>query len=83
METCPSEVSSESSVLLTKVMVRQLLDQMSPAMRAALVLRELEGMDYDEIAEVLKIPVGTVKSRLNAARTQFRTMWLNAEVDHA
>ena len=36
--------------------------------RSALVLREYEGLSYAEIAEVLNIPLGTVKSRLNDAR---------------
>jgi hypothetical protein len=50
-------------------------------MRAALVLRELEGLEYEEIASALKIPVGTVRSRLNTARAQFRQMWLSVEAD--
>jgi RNA polymerase sigma-70 factor (ECF subfamily) len=60
----------------TRLVVRELLDRLSPALRAALVLRELEGLDYEEIALALDIPVGTVRSRLNAARVKFRSMWL-------
>jgi len=48
-------------------------------MRAALVLREMEGLDYDEIAQTLGIPVGTVRSRLHAARAQFRALWTATE----
>jgi RNA polymerase sigma-70 factor (ECF subfamily) len=62
----------------TRLLVETLLDRLSPPMRAALALRELEGMDYEEIAEVLEIPVGTVRSRLNAARAQFRRLWQSA-----
>jgi RNA polymerase sigma-70 factor (ECF subfamily) len=58
-----------------RLLVEALLDRMTPPMRAALVLRELEGMEYEEIAQTLRIPVGTVRSRLNAARGQFRTLW--------
>src|SRR5262249_53764602 len=36
--------------------------------RAAIVLRDVEGMSYDRIAEVLKLSEGTVKSRINRAR---------------
>lgn len=83
IERAVAETSSESPDPLTKLLVKQLLDQMNPTMRAALVLRELEGLEYEEIAVVLKVPVGTVKSRLNAARTQFRNMWTRSEGENA
>lgn len=65
----------------TRMLVSALLDQLSPPMRAALVLRELEGLEYGEIAQTLGIPVGTVRSRLNTARAQFRTLWTAAQED--
>jgi len=43
-----------------------------------LVLRGVEQLGYDEIAEVLRLPVGTVRSRLHAAREKFRALWLEA-----
>ena len=58
-----------------RLLVEALLDRLTPRLRAALVLRELEGMEYGEIAGALRIPVGTVRSRLNAARAQFRALW--------
>jgi len=42
--------------------------------RMALILREIEGFDYDTIAEMLDIPVGTVRSRLHRARVQVREL---------
>ncbi len=68
-----------SEAVTTRVAVHALLAQLSPPLRAALVLRELEGLDYPEIAAALGIPVGTVRSRLHAARAQFRTLWLASE----
>jgi RNA polymerase sigma-70 factor (ECF subfamily) len=59
----------------TRLLIETLLDKLTPPMRAALVLREIEGLDYDEIAAVLQIPVGTVRSRLHTARAQFRQLW--------
>jgi RNA polymerase sigma-70 factor (ECF subfamily) len=40
--------------------------------RAALVLRDIEGLEYDRISEVLQLPLGTVKSRINRARNLLR-----------
>lgn len=40
--------------------------------RAALVLRDIEGLEYERIAEILRLPVGTVKSRINRARSFLR-----------
>ena len=40
--------------------------------RAILVLREMEGCCYETIADVLELPVGTVRSRLHRARLQLR-----------
>ena len=45
-----------------------LLDQLRPDHRAVLVLREIEGLSYREIADVVQIPIGTVMSRLSRAR---------------
>ena len=52
--------------------VRQAVLALAPASRAVLILREYEGLSYKEIAETLDIPMGTVMSRLNYARTQLR-----------
>ena len=59
-----------------RIAVEQVLNSLTPPLRAALVLREVEGMEYSEIALVLNIPVGTVRSRLNSAREQFRRRWM-------
>ena len=48
--------------------LQQLLAQLPEKHRRILVMRELEGMSYDEIGEVLQIRPGTVRSRLNRAR---------------
>ncbi len=52
--------------------VRQAVLDLPPASRAVLVLREYEELTYQEIAEALDIPIGTVMSRLNYARSQIR-----------
>ena len=46
------------------------LQKLSPDLREAVILRDLQEMEYREIAEVLKVPEGTVKSRLNRGRAE-------------
>jgi len=43
--------------------------------RALIWLREVEGYSYDELAQILDVPVGTVASRLFAAREELRRIW--------
>jgi RNA polymerase sigma-70 factor, ECF subfamily len=50
------------------------LDQLEPAQREVLVLRFLEALSYDEIAEIVGCPVGTVRSRIHYAKTHLRTL---------
>jgi RNA polymerase sigma-70 factor (ECF subfamily) len=49
------------------VRVRQALDRLSPKLRAVVVLRYLEGLSYEDLADVLQMSIGTVKSRLSRA----------------
>ncbi|CCW35025.1 RNA polymerase, sigma-24 subunit, RpoE [Chthonomonas calidirosea] len=62
-----------------RLAIEQIINSLSPPIRAALILREVEGLEYAEIAAVLDIPVGTVRSRLSAAREQFRQKWLSLQ----
>ena len=52
--------------------VRRALNELTEEHRAILVLREIDGCCYETIAEILDLPVGTVRSRLHRARLQLR-----------
>jgi len=54
----------------TQVMVRAALARISPDLREAVIMRDLQDMDYKEIAQVLRVPEGTVKSRINRGRME-------------
>jgi RNA polymerase sigma-70 factor (ECF subfamily) len=51
-------------------LVQQGLEKLSPELREAVILRDLQDMDYREIAQALHVPEGTVKSRINRGRTE-------------
>ena len=53
-----------------KELVHTALQKLSPDLREAVILRDLQDMDYREIALVLKVPEGTVKSRINRGRAE-------------
>lgn len=65
----PEEYIDKKETIKTLGLV---LAKLTPEHRAILVLREIEGLAYDEIANLLEIPLGTVKSRVNHAREKLR-----------
>ena len=54
----------------TREAVHAALQKLSPDLREAVILRDLQDLDYREIAQVLKVPEGTVKSRINRGRVE-------------
>ncbi|MHC5024525.1 MAG: RNA polymerase sigma factor [Planctomycetota bacterium] len=70
----PEELSGSRRVEqaeLREILLRGLAG-LDPEMRAVMVLRDLQDLDYQQIAEVMEVPVGTVKSRLFRARNALR-----------
>ncbi len=65
-----SHTDSEES----KQLLEDAIGQLDVELRSIFLLREVEGLSYQEIAEVLKVPEGTVASRLNRARRELRTL---------
>ncbi|SDY49740.1 RNA polymerase sigma factor RpoE [Nitrosomonas sp. Nm58] len=65
------EVSTPESELMSKQIaqtVNQTLDALPEELRTAIVLREIEGLSYEEIASIMNCPIGTVRSRIFRAR---------------
>lgn len=52
--------------------IQAAIDELPDKYREALILRDVEGMSYQQIAEITKVPIGTVKSRVNRARLRLR-----------
>ena len=69
MAAGPSPHETAAQKELAK-MIQGALAKVSPELREAVILRDLQDMDYKEIAEVLGIPEGTVKSRISRGRAE-------------
>jgi RNA polymerase sigma-70 factor, ECF subfamily len=54
--------------------IQRALEQLSKKSRMVIVLKEVEGLSYEEIAEVLKTSIGTIKSRISRAREELRKL---------
>jgi RNA polymerase sigma-70 factor (ECF subfamily) len=65
----PSSVAQNKE--LCDIVIKSLM-KLDDMHRAVIVLRDIEGMNYAQIAEVLGIELGTVKSRLSRARSNLR-----------
>lgn len=72
-----NEELGDNPDLDSKVCVERALKMLNPQMRTILIMREVHNFDYAEIATMLNIPVGTVRSRLHFAREKFRKVWVH------
>jgi RNA polymerase sigma factor (sigma-70 family) len=78
IDEVPSDEDTPEATLLRRTessTVRSVLDKLPRPLREMLILRELEGLSYRQIAETIAMPIGTVMSRLARARTQFESAW--------
>lgn len=74
-------VPHQGSRVENRVVIEELLQLLPPDLRTTLVLREIEQMSYEEVAQAMNVPVGTVRSRLHTARERFRDLWLQENRD--
>jgi len=73
----PAEASeTDPSIPLQKQererIIQDALNDLAPDHRAVVIMKEFDGLQYDEISTTLKIPIGTVRSRLHRARCELR-----------
>ena len=74
----PADVPAPDESILnleTSRAVQNIVEQMPENFRAVLLLSYFEELPYKDIAEILNVPLGTVKSRLHAAIKYFATRW--------
>ena len=77
-------VESEFDRVRRQSIIRDGIQRLDDEYRSVLVLRDIQGMGYSEIAEALEIPIGTVRSRLHRARLELKeilAMLLGPEIE--
>jgi RNA polymerase sigma-70 factor (ECF subfamily) len=59
--------------------IQEALNRLSPEHRVVLILKDMEGQKYEVMAEILGVPIGTIRSRLHRARAELREVLENVE----
>ncbi len=77
--TVPADGSATEAGIAARLDVEAALANLNPEYRAAVALRDLVGMDYADISEVLGIPPGTVRSRISRGRAALADLLGNRE----
>src|SRR5205085_4930600 len=75
LETRGPSPLDQTSLDETRQLVRQAVDNLPEFLRQVVILAYFQGLPYRDVAEVLNIPVGTVKSRLHAALHRLHDAW--------
>ena len=63
--------------------VHEALNKLSEEHRTVLILKDMEGMKYEDMAEILGVPIGTIRSRLHRARLEIRELFLQEDAPEA
>jgi len=59
--------------ILHEEIIQKEINKLSPKFREVIILRDMQELSYEEISQILRIPIGTVKSRVNRARLRLQT----------
>ena len=66
------EPGQEIQTDIVNKFIRDAVDQLSEKFKIVIVLRDIQGLAYEDISEIINVPIGTVKSRINRARLQLQ-----------
>jgi RNA polymerase sigma-70 factor (ECF subfamily) len=81
VSTLARDERDDSLPVTERAEIEELLHALDADRRAAFVLTQMTGLRYEEAAEVLGVPIGTIRSRVSRAREQLVELVLAAEVD--
>ncbi len=80
----PDSAPGPQEALLRREQIEQILkgmEQLKPEQREVIILRDIQGLSYEEVGSVLQCSIGTVKSRINRARGRLREILLEQNGD--
>jgi RNA polymerase sigma-70 factor (ECF subfamily) len=78
----PDESASPERLVMTSEMeaeIQEGLNRMTPDFRVAVLLADIEGFSYEEVASIMKTSIGTVRSRIHRGRKQLRSFLVKAK----
>jgi RNA polymerase sigma-70 factor (ECF subfamily) len=61
-----------ANAVITDTEIQKAIDKLSPKFKQVILLRDIQGFSYEEISQIVDIPLGTVKSRVNRARLKLQ-----------
>jgi RNA polymerase sigma-70 factor (ECF subfamily) len=67
-----SDPEKEVNTVLTEKEIQKAISNLPPKFRQVIILRDVQGFSYEEISSIIKVPLGTVKSRVNRARLRLQ-----------
>ena len=67
-----NDVGQEIQTEIVSKIIREAVDQLSEKFKTVITLRDIQQLSYEDISEIIDVPIGTVKSRINRARLQLQ-----------
>ena len=67
-----SNPEKEANTIITEKIIQKAISQLPSKFKQVIVLRDIQGFSYEEISAIIKVPLGTVKSRVNRARLKLQ-----------
>ena len=67
-----NEVGQEIQTEIVSKIIREAVDHLSEKFKTVITLRDIQQLSYEDISEIIDVPIGTVKSRINRARLQLQ-----------
>ncbi len=68
-----SSPEKHTNTVLSEEIIQKEINRLSPKFREVIILRDIQELSYEEISKIIRVPIGTVKSRVNRARLRLQS----------